>query len=380
MRVAIDYTPAIRQGAGIGRYTRGLVAGLADSDQENEYVLFCAGGTPSRKEWPPNFVVRRSAIPSRWLTLGWHRMGLPIPAEILTGECDLYHSPDFVLPPLRRARGVVTVHDLTFMRLPGCADPGLRTYLNRSVPKAVRAARHVLADSWNTRNDLIDLLQVSPGKVSVVLGAVDATFSRVEDPTRLHLARARYGLPPRFIISVGTLEPRKNYPRLVSAYALMQRKTAFPHHLVIVGRPGWLYEEVHERVRTEGVGEHVHFLGFVPDRDLPALYTLADLMVFPSLYEGFGIPPLEAMACGTPVVSSNNSSLPESVGSAALTANAEDTEAIADAISRVLGDSSLSSCLSELGKIQAARFTWTAAAHQLLTAYTRAWSEGNTES
>lgn len=380
MRVAIDYTPAIRQSAGIGRYTRGLVAALADIDKENQYVLLCAGGTPSRTEWPPNFAVRRTAIPSRWLTTGWHRMGLPLPAELLTGNCDLYHSPDFVLPPLRTARGIVTVHDLTFMRLPACADPGLRAYLNRSVPKAVSAARHVLADSWSTRDDLIDLLQVHPGKVSVVPGAVDAIFSRVEDIAVLQQTRARYGLPQWFIISVGTLEPRKNYSRLVSAYALMRRESALPHHLVIAGRPGWLYQEVNERVRAEGVGEHVHFLGFVPDRDLPALYTLADLMVFPSLYEGFGIPPLEAMACGTPVVSSNNSSLPESVGSAALTVNAKDVEGIADAIARVLGNSSLRARLIELGKIQAERFTWTAAAHQLLAAYRRALSEGSTES
>jgi len=379
VRVAIDYTPAIRQGAGIGRYTRGLVSALADIDQENQYILFCAGEPPSRKEWPPNFVLRQSAIPSRWLTIGWHRLRLPLPAEALTGDCDLYHSPDFVLPPLRTARGVVTVHDLTFLRLPGCADPGLRAYLNRSVPKAVSAARHVLADSWNTRNDLIDLLQVSPGKVSVVPGAVDATFARVEDSGMLDHTRARYGLPPWFIISVGTLEPRKNYPRLVSAYALMRRQTALPHHLVIVGRPGWLYKEVHERVRTEGVGEYVHFLGFVPDGDLPALYTLADLMVFPSLYEGFGIPPLEAMACGTPVVSSNNSSLPESVGSAAMTVNAEDGEGIADAMARVLGNSSLRARLIELGKVQAKQFTWTAAVHQLLAAYKRALSESGTE-
>jgi glycosyltransferase involved in cell wall biosynthesis len=380
VRVAIDYTPAIRQSAGIGRYTRGLVAALADIDQENQYVLFCAGGSPSRTEWPPNFAVRRSPIPSRWLTTGWHRMGLPFPAELLTGTCDLYHSPDFVLPPLRTARGVVTVHDLTFMRLPACADPGLRAYLNRSVPKAVSAARHVLADSWSTRNDLIELLQVRPGKVSVVPGAVDATFARVEDPATLEQTRAGYRLPPWFIISVGTLEPRKNYSRLVSAYALMRRQSALPHHLVIAGRPGWLYQELNERARTEGVGNHVHFLGFVPDRDLPALYTLADLMVFPSLYEGFGMPPLEAMACGTPVVSSNNSSLPESVGSAALTVDAEHVEDIADAMARVLGNNSLRARLIELGKIQAERFTWTAAARQLLAAYRRALSEDSTES
>jgi len=379
VRVAIDYTAAVRQGAGIGRYTRGLVAALADIDHENQYVLFCAGGAPSLKELPANFDVRRSLIPSRWLTVAWHQLGLPLHAEVLAGDCDLYHSPDFVLPPLKRARGVVTVHDLSFMRVPACADPSLRAYLNRAVPKAVSAARHVLADSWNTRNDLVELLQADPGKVSVVPGAVDATFTRVEDAARLEQVRVRYRLPQWFIISVGTLEPRKNYARLVAAYALMRRQTGLPHHLIICGGPGWLFQEVYERVRTEGIGDYVHFLGFVPDADLAALYTSADLMVFPSLYEGFGIPPLEAMACGAPVVSSNNSSLPESVGNAALMVNAEDVEDIADAMARVLGNSAFRARLIELGRIQAAQFTWHAAARKLLAAYRLAMAEDGTE-
>jgi glycosyltransferase involved in cell wall biosynthesis len=379
VRVAIDYTPAVRQSAGIGRYTRGLVEALAHLDRENEYILFTAGRAPAHREWPSNFSVRSSRIPARWLTVGWHRMRLPLPAEALTGACDLYHSPDFVLPPLKQARGVLTVHDLTFMRLPDCADPGLRVYLDRAVPKAVRAADHVLADSWNTRNDLIDLLQVPPEKVSVVPAGVDAIFSRVEDPEKLDQTRARYGLSQWFIISVGTLEPRKNYARLVSAYALMRRQTGLPHHLVIAGGPGWHYREVYERVQSEGVGEYVHFLGFVPDADLPALYTLADLMVFPSLYEGFGIPPLEAMACGTPVVSSNNSSLPESIGGAAQTVDAEQTNGIADAMARVLGNISLRNRLIELGQLQAAQFTWETAARRLLAAYRQTFSEGSAE-
>jgi glycosyltransferase involved in cell wall biosynthesis len=247
------------------------------------------------------------------------------------------------------------------------------------VPKAVSAARHVLADSWNTRNDLIELLQADPGKVSVVPGAVDATFTRVEDATRLEQMRAQYRLPQWFIISVGTLEPRKNYSRLIAAYALMRRQTGLPHHLIICGGPGWLFQEVDERVRTEGIADYVHFLGFVPDPDLAALYTLADLMVFPSLYEGFGIPPLEAMACGAPVVSSNNSSLPESVGNAALMVNAEDIEDIADAMARVLGNSAFRARLIELGRIQAAQFTWHAAARKLLAAYTLAMADDRTE-
>jgi glycosyltransferase involved in cell wall biosynthesis len=159
----------------------------------------------------------------------------------------------------------------------------------------------------------------------------------------------------------------------------MRRQTGVPHHLVIAGRPGWLYEDVYERVRAEGITEAVHFLGFVPDHDLPALYTLSDLMVFPSLYEGFGLPPLEAMACGTPVVSSNNSSMPESAGSAALMVNAAETEEISDAMARVLADTGLQARMVELGHIQAAQFTWHAAAQRLLAAYKQALAEGVTK-
>ena len=126
MRITIDYTPALRQSAGIGRYTRGLVTALAALDQENAYTLFCAGEAPAETSWPTNFSTRTSSVPARWLTAGWHRLGIPLPVERLAGACDLFHSPDFTLPPLRDARGVVTVHDLSFLRLPECADPGLR--------------------------------------------------------------------------------------------------------------------------------------------------------------------------------------------------------------------------------------------------------------
>ncbi len=129
MRITIDYTSALRQTAGIGRYTRGLVAALADVDQENEYTLFSAGQSPNSDMWPANFTIRTTRVPVRWLTAGWHRLRIPLPAERLAGHCDIFHSPDFTLPPLRGARGVVTVHDLSFLRVPQCADPGLRSFL-----------------------------------------------------------------------------------------------------------------------------------------------------------------------------------------------------------------------------------------------------------
>ncbi len=324
MRIAIDYTPALRQGAGIGRYTRGLVAGLAEIDRENQYTLFSAGERPSIGDWPPNFRQCTSTIPARWLTVGWHRLRLPIPAELLTGDCDLYHSPDFTLPPLRRARGLVTIHDLSFLRVPECADPGLRAFLEKAVPAAVIRARRVLADSENTRQDLVEMLHVDPDKISVVTPAIEPRFRREDNAARLDEVRARYRLPDRFILGLGTLEPRKNFTGLIAAFDQLIRETNLPHALVIGGKPGWLYEEIYRQANQEDLAGRVLFPGFVADEDLPALYSLADVFAFPSLYEGFGIPVLEAMACGTPVVTSNNSSLPEAAGSAALMVEATD--------------------------------------------------------
>lgn len=377
MRIAIDYTPALHQGAGIGRYTRELIAALARIDAHNQYILFCAGAEPGLQganlpDLPANFMLRATRISPRWLTIGWHRLRLPWPAEQLTGECDIFHSPDFALPPLRHARGVVTVHDLSFLRLPQCAEPSLRAFLERAVPRALSRAAHVLADSDNTRRDLIELLAIPPEKISVVPAGVASHFRPVRNVLQLAEVRARYQLPQWFILSVGTLEPRKNFPRLISAFARLRRHTGLPHELVIVGSQGWLFQDIYERVAKEGLEELVHFTGFVVDQDLPALYTLADLMVYPSLYEGFGLPPLEAMACGTPVVASNNSSLPETLGNAALLVDAEDVEALADAMARVLGNANLRARLSDLGRAQAARYTWENAARALLAAYQKA--------
>lgn len=369
MHITIDYTPALRQSAGIGRYTRGLVAALAEIDSENRYTLFCAGPAPKLTGQLANFSVRTSNVPVRWLTAGWHRLNLPVTVELFSGQTDIFHSPDFTLPPLREAKGVVTVHDLSFLRMPEYADPGLRAYLTRTVPRSVARATRVLADSESTKNDLIDLLNVPPDKISLVPAGVEPRFRPVRDTLKLAEVRSRHKLPEWFILSVGTIEPRKNLGRLIAAYGQLRRQTGLPHALVIAGQPGWLYQGVYDQVAQESLTEYIHFIGYVADEDLPALYTLADLLAFPSLYEGFGLPPLEAMACGTPVVTSNRASLPEAVGSAALQVDPEDVDALADAMARVLGNATLRMRLADLGRAQSARFTWKAAAEKLLAAY-----------
>jgi glycosyltransferase involved in cell wall biosynthesis len=378
IRIGIDCTAAVRQGAGIGRYTRHLVDALTQLDVENQYVLLVARGGISRPQpWLEVVASRRHVrvvslpLSDRAMAVLWHRLGLPLWAEWFCGALDVFHSPDFTLPPVLRARTALTVHDLSFVRVPESADPALRSYLLRVVPASVRRADAVLADSQSTRSDVIECIGADPARVEVVYPGVEPRFRPLEDAHALQAVRSRYGLPDRFMLGLGTLQPRKNYERLIEAYGMTRREVRAQVKLVIAGGKGWLYDSIFRRVEELGVAADVRFAGYVADEDLPALYTLAELFVFPSLYEGFGLPPLEAMACGTPVVTSNVSSLPEVVGEAALLVDALDVLALAEAIQRALSDEGLRSRMTHLGRQQARRFTWPGAAKKLLDLYGR---------
>jgi glycosyltransferase involved in cell wall biosynthesis len=389
LRIGIDYTSAAHQGAGIGRLTRSVIGALARVDRENQYALLIqgrelplAGRNPSTDGTKDHFDVSRNAasgiqndnfgerrtwINERWWTRIWHRFHLPVPVEWIIGRVDLFHGPDFTLPPLYRGtRALVTVHDLSYLRLPFCFQPALLDYLVANVPRAVRRADWVVADSESTRRDVIELLEVSEDRASVLYPGVDSRFRPISDVEARSHIREKYRLPQRFILSVGTIQPRKNYGRLVQAFARMQ---AADLALVIVGGKGWLYEKLFQQIDELEVKDRVRFTGYVDDGDLPMVYNMAETFVFPSLYEGFGIPPLEAMACGVPVVAADNSSLPEAVGDAGLLVDAEDIDALADALSRTLDDQALRQSLIRRGLLRAKQFTWEKAAHTLLATY-----------
>jgi len=366
--IFLDVTSALKQSAGIGRYTRGLVNALVRYYPDLPVTLVASRDAPE----PPSgwmYPFRRLPFSERVGVILWQRLRVPLPVDwFLKGE-GIFHSPDFVLPPLARFAGIVTVHDLSFLVYPQYAVPGLEFYLRGAVPRSVRRARLVLADSENTRRDLIRFWNTPPDKVRVLYPGISRRFRPVTDTTVLERVRERYSLPDRFILSVSRLEPRKNFPTLIRAFDLLKRNYGVPHHLVIAGGKGWLYDPIFEAAARSPYREAIHFPGFVADEDLPALYTLADVFAYPSFYEGFGFPPLEAMACGTPVVSADNSSLPEVVGDAGLLLPAEDEHAWADALARLLQDEVLRATLRERGFQQAARFSWQASAKALVAIY-----------
>jgi glycosyltransferase involved in cell wall biosynthesis len=296
----------------------------------------------------------------------WHRLRLPVPVEMFTGPLDVFYSPDFVLPPTRHAtRTLLTVHDLSYLHYPEHFVPKLVRYLERSVSRSVDRADWVFADSEATRSDLIAHLGAPAGKVEVLYSGVDPRFSEEKEPGESEHLRARYGLTAgSYILSVGTIQPRKNYVRLIQAFAQLQTHNSANKQLVVAGGRGWLYEEIF--AEAEKHGDRVRILGFVDETDLPALYRNAALFVFPSLYEGFGLPVLEAMASGVPVICSNVSSLPEVAGDAALLVDPLNIEGLSEAMMRALEDPDLRHKMVARGLAQASRFTWARAARHLL--------------
>ncbi|MGC9393352.1 MAG: glycosyltransferase family 4 protein [Anaerolineae bacterium] len=375
MRIAIDYTAAARQGAGIGRYARELVNAVLASTSSHNFVLLTAaaglGESWARAQQqlretavrPAGLAFRDLPLTDEWMARLWQRLRLPLPAEWITGRVDIFYSPDFVLPPLRRnTRALLTVHDLSFLRHPKTFPPRLGAYLNQAVPRSVARADHILADSEATRRDLIDLLNVPPTKVTTLYGGVTSRFSpHVTDGERARL-QTQYDVGARpYILSVGTVQPRKNYIRLMEACDLL----AEYHNLdlVIVGRPAWLSEPILAAAEQR---PYVHLMGFFDDADLPALYRQAAVLAFPSVYEGFGFPPLEAMASGTPVVASTASSVPEVVGEAGLLVDPLDVPAWTAALAQVLDDEALRARLRQAGLRRAATFTWARTANAWL--------------
>jgi len=391
MKIALDYTTGIYPGAGVARYTRSLVGALAELDHENEYSLFYAARglprpTPETEQAEmlfarhPNFRPVPIPLSVRQMFAVWQRLRLPLPVDLFTGRCDVMHSPDFVSPPHRSGADVITVHDMSFMVVPEHAEPKLAGFLSKTVPAAVRRADRVIAVSEQTKHDVIRLLDVPEEKVVVAYNGVDKRFRPLQEGAaqdEIESLREKLGLPQHFILHVGTLEPRKNLKRLVEAYGLLvsrgkaATRSGEPSALVLAGRKGWLFEPILSAAeRINNAGGKVIFLDYVYDNHLSLLYNMADVFAYPSLYEGFGLPAAEALACGVPTVVSNDGALSEVVGDAAIKVDAMSVESIAEGLESALYDNTLKAKLRAEGPPRVARFTWEAAARTMLDVYT----------
>lgn len=370
MRIGIDARLIYYRQAGIGQYTQSLIEGLAHEvppAQGDEFVVLQHRKDTRPLTPGPHFHRRPTWTPCH------HRLEqLTLPLEIWPLKLDLLHSPDYIPPFRRNCRSVITVHDLAFIHFPELLTADSARYYGQ-IDRAVRDAEGIIAVSYSTQRDLMNLLGVPAHRVTVVYEAANPLFRPLDDPAALNDVRARYGLPARFILFLGTIEPRKNLPTLVQSYHLLRTMegTNVPP-LVVAGAKGWLFDSVFALVEQLGLGDQVLFTGSIPWADAPAFYNLAEVFVFPSLYEGFGLPPLEAMACGTPVIAANVSSIPEVVGDAGLLIDPNDAEGLAEALGRVLSDAALRQDLRRRGLARAAEFSWNRAARETLAVYRQA--------
>ncbi|MCC6190725.1 MAG: glycosyltransferase family 4 protein [Anaerolineales bacterium] len=361
MHIGLDASRVtVARRTGTERYARRLIEALLAQPSPHTFSLYFRDPPPPG--WPPVPASPGARAPTlRVIPFPrlWTHLRLSFELLARRPRPDALFVPAHVLPLVHPLPTVVTIHDLGYRRFPQAHPPGQRRYLDWSTRFSARFAAHLLADSAATRRDLAEFYGAPPEKVTVVYPGGPEGLTRV-DPAPV---RARYGLPDDYVLHVGTLQPRKNLARLMEAVAALRGR--WPGlALVLAGRPGWLAEPL--LAQAHACSAFVRLLDYVPAADLPGLYSGARVFAFPSLYEGFGFPVLEAMACGTPVVCANTASLPELAGEAALLVDPADTEALAAALGRVLGEPNLRAGLAARGYVQLQRFSWDRAAQQTL--------------
>ncbi|MBN1658603.1 MAG: glycosyltransferase family 4 protein [Anaerolineae bacterium] len=366
MLVGIDASRATAaRPTGTENYSLHLIRALLSLDTPHRWRLYF-NQPPADDLFGTLGEQRTIPFPRLWthLALSW---------EMITHPPDLLFVPSHVLPIAHPARSVVTVHDLGFHYHPEAHTLTQNIYLRWSTRHNARAATRLLADSDATRHDLIELYGVPSSKIDVVYPGRDESLAPATDPAIRAAIRARYHLTAPYLLYIGTLHPRKNLTRLIQAFSRLLSHLPTPRahqptnlHLVLAGQKGWLYDDIFALVRRLGLEERVIFTGYVPDPDKPALLSGALAFVFPSLYEGFGIPVVEAMACGTPIICSNTSSLPEVAGDAALLVDPLDLDSIAGAMAHMVADADLRQTLAGRGLRQAQRFSWRRCAREAL--------------
>ena len=351
MKIAIDTQTVLGQRSGFGFYVKNLVEALKKNDLENQYILIA----PNRE--------RDFSTIERFI---WDQFTFP--AKVKKGKADILHQPCFSSPVFFRGKKIVTVHDIIPLKFPGNLPLASRLFYSKWMTYSYNYADLIIADSESTKKDIIKHLKISSEKIRVIYLATSKDFKPSGSQNQILKIKEKYKTSPKYFIHVGTIEPRKNLPFLVSAFALAL-KQGIKENLVIVGKQGWYYEDLYNLIKKLHLEKRVIFTGYADDRDVPYLYGGSTALTFPSLYEGFGFPPLEAMACGTPVISSNTSSLPEVIGEAGILLPPKDKNIWAQKMVELSSNNKLSEKLKIAGIMQAKKFSWDETARKTIEVY-----------
>jgi glycosyltransferase involved in cell wall biosynthesis len=370
VRIGYDATLLRGQPAGVEKTVASLLRAMVELGSDDEFVVYC-GRRFKAPEWleRPNVRLRRMLFPSTWklARVFWQQLRLPFVAA--KDDVDVFHGPAYVLPQYIHAPAVLGAADAIALTHPQLCRRGTVAHLKRFLAKSCRLAGRIITPTHASAQALARVAQAAPEKTRVVPHGVDERFRIIEERGELERVRREQGLPEKFAIFVGQIEPKKNLVQLVKAFFAAKMNRRLPHKLLLVGKPGWGWKPVAREVRGLGQGANILFTGYLPDEALPALYNMAEALLFPSIVEGFGIPALEAAACGTPVLISKDPALVEVTGEAALSVDATQLPELRRGIEEILTNQGLRARLRREGPARAREFTWERAARATLQIY-----------
>ena len=383
IRIGIDISRTIEEATGVGYYAKNLVHALAKVDAENDYLLYGIFYDCFPKHWKQalipksrNFRLHQRNSLSWFARKKWENGGKY--KEKLLGKIDLLHSTAYTMPPVSKPKVVVTIHDLSCFVYPQCHTEANYQFVIRNVHPAARRADFLIADSENTRREIIRFLHVPEEKIKVIHLAAGDAFHENVSPESIARIRNKYRIEKPYFFAVGSIEPRKNLASALIAFKALLEIRRIDHQFVITGGKGWENESFYRLLKKLKIDDYLVFTGYVPEKDLPALYQGAEVFVYPSFYEGFGLPVLEAMSSGTPVITSNTSSLPEVAGDAAILVNPAEIFELYEAMEALVTSPSLREDLKRKGLEQSKKFTWEKTARQTLEVYRNVFQqEGN---
>lgn len=378
MKVGINAQKLLSKDTGVGIYTTRLIENLIIAEQEVDFVLFSSYGIDLPREYLRDgveLILSPFPLNSNSLRIIWEQSVLPM--RVKKCGCDIFHYPDHTASLLMGVNPtIITVHDLAFLRFPQTFDLARAIYKKMVINRSVGIANRIIAVSSFTKHEIVNLLDVDPDKVSIVYNGVSPMFRELDrEEARDRLSYLIPGLKKDYLLFVGTLEPRKNIITLIHSYNLLRKQGKIDAQLVIVGSRGWLYDKMFKEIDKSSLADDILFTGYVTNEQLVMLYNGANFLIYPALYEGFGLPVLEAMACGIPVITSDRSSLSEVAGNAAMKIDPNSEEDIADAMAKLYQDKELREKYRQRGLERAKMFSWKETARQTLEVYKQVYRE-----